>query len=172
MANFEYAFNKILFYEGNYSNEPFDKGGETKYGITKNTAKNYGYFGDIKNLTIEDAKNIYKSLYWNILNLDLVNDDKIATEIFDISVNCGTYKAGLLTQKALNIINKNQSLWKDIKEDGIIGTQTITILNNLSNNDKNAFIKTLNGLQFMYYYDITKNNPINEYFFRGWIKRT
>ena len=36
-------FNYILLVEGSYSNDKNDKGGETKYGITKERARECGY---------------------------------------------------------------------------------------------------------------------------------
>ena len=36
MADFKKAIDKILVNEGGYVNDPTDKGGETKFGISKN----------------------------------------------------------------------------------------------------------------------------------------
>ena len=44
-------FNYILLVEGSYSNDKNDKGGETKYGITKERARECGYKGNMKDLT-------------------------------------------------------------------------------------------------------------------------
>ena len=56
MNNFDSAFTIILGSEGGYVNDPRDSGGETKYGIAKKFYPNL----DIKNLTVEQAKAIYK----------------------------------------------------------------------------------------------------------------
>ena len=56
MANIEPAAKKTLSLEGNYVNDFGDYGGETKFGITKRYYPNV----DIANLTIEEAKAIYK----------------------------------------------------------------------------------------------------------------
>ena len=58
MKNFNEIIEKVLEHEGGYVNDPTDLGGETKYGITKRFYPNV----DIKNLTIEQAKEIYKKL--------------------------------------------------------------------------------------------------------------
>ena len=50
----------MIEFEGGYTNDPYDKGGETKYGI----AKTYYPNEDIKNLTMERAKQIYFKDYW------------------------------------------------------------------------------------------------------------
>ena len=47
-----------------YENNPDDPGGETKYGICKKSFPSL----DIKNLTEDQAKDIYYKNYWQPLN--------------------------------------------------------------------------------------------------------
>ena len=54
MKDFNEIIEKVLEHEGGYVNDPKDLGGETKYGITKRFYPDI----DIKNLTIEQAKEI------------------------------------------------------------------------------------------------------------------
>lgn len=58
--SFDKAFQLTIGLEGAYSNDPHDPGGETKYGI----AKRYHPKEDIKNMTLERAKEIYHNEYW------------------------------------------------------------------------------------------------------------
>lgn len=58
--SFNKAFSLTVGLEGGYSNDPRDPGGETKFGI----CKKYHPGLDIKNLTIEQAKDIYYKEYW------------------------------------------------------------------------------------------------------------
>ena len=69
MAEFGVALKETLENEGRYSNRANDAGGETMYGITKWTAIRYGYFGRMKNMSIEIANSIYKMEYWDRLRL-------------------------------------------------------------------------------------------------------
>ena len=59
--NFDKAFELTVGLEGVYSNNPEDPGGETKYGVSKR----YHPDEDIKNLTLDRAKAIYLTGYWN-----------------------------------------------------------------------------------------------------------
>ena len=59
-ARFLKAFEKVLRHEGGYVNDPLDLGGETKYGISK---RSYPHL-DIKNLTLDQAKQIYFRDFW------------------------------------------------------------------------------------------------------------
>ena len=63
---------------------PGDTGGQTKFGISKQSYPNV----DIPNLTEDQAKDIYFRDYWKPLNCD-THDDKMALAIFDSAVNCG-----------------------------------------------------------------------------------
>lgn len=93
---FEKAVKFVLKWEGGYCNDPNDPGGETKYGISKKSYPNE----DIKNMTIERAKEIYYQNYWRKLKLDLM-DFPMNIIIFDTSVNLGIKRAtmfGLVTE--------------------------------------------------------------------------
>lgn len=57
-------FNTILGKEGGYVNHPDDKGGPTNWGITQATARAHGYTGDMRNLTRQQAMDIYEADYW------------------------------------------------------------------------------------------------------------
>lgn len=86
--SFERAFDHVVGEEGGYVNDPQDPGGETKYGISKRA-----YPGvDIKNLTLDVAKDIYRRDYWTPLRLDN-RPYREALVIFDCAVNQGVARA-------------------------------------------------------------------------------
>lgn len=82
--SFAKSLNFVLKWEGEYSNDPSDPGGETKYGISKRAYPEL----DIKSLTKEDAARIYYRDYWQPLDCDSRPDD-LAMSVFDAGVNCG-----------------------------------------------------------------------------------
>lgn len=168
---FEKAFELIIGHEGGYVDDPTDRGGETKYGITKKFYPDE----DIKNLTIQRAKEIYYKDYWDHKKLDLdeiaIFDEKLALELFDTGVNQGISTAAKYLQEALNLFNRNEKLFDDMKVDGWAGKTTFKCLYSLKSYDKPALLKCVNGLQFMRYYDIVVNDPGQEKFFSGWMKR-
>ena len=116
------ALKFTLAWEGaEYTNDPDDPGGETKWGISKKAYPNE----DIKNLTRERALQIYARDYWNKLGCDnLVYPYNVA--VFDTAVNCGVNRARVWMNKAsdmnefvelrhqhyIDIINKNPKLMK------------------------------------------------------------
>lgn len=160
MADFELAVKKILNFEGCYSNDPKDYGGETKFGI----AKKFYPEVDIKNLTQEEAEAIYKRDYWDKLMLDNVINQGVADELFDIAVNMAWHRAALFIQQILNIVTKLQ-----LKEDGLIGYKTLSAINNYKYPE--TLVAALNGLQFMHYWKRVQEDVSQKVFFRGWLKR-
>jgi len=183
MSNFDYAFEKTLSLEGGYVNDPSDRGGETNYGITKkvfDSAIERGLIvcDKIKNLTVEQAKVIYKSDYWDSIKLGQIIHKGIATEMFDTAVNSGIKKAVILTQMALDYLGE------DIDIDGKMGPQTIGMINKWCNKDPRALFVAMNGFQFIHYVLIVDDKDLIDKlatmvradvgqtrFARGWTKR-
>lgn len=83
-GGFEKAVSRILEDEGGYVNDPADKGGETKFGISKKAFPDV----DIKSLTRDSAKAIYREKYWDELGAQ--NLPPTLREVaFDAAVNQG-----------------------------------------------------------------------------------
>ena len=83
----EAAIKTVLDVEGGYVHNPADPGGETKFGISKRSFPHL----DIKNLTREDAIDIYGELYWARVPDAL--PDGLRWMVFDTAVNSGVTRA-------------------------------------------------------------------------------
>lgn len=153
MANFEKAIIKVLENEGGYVNDPNDRGGETKYGISKRAYPNL----DIKNLTIEEAKAIYKKDYWNKIQGDSIKSQQIAYEIFDTAVNMGVRTASKLAQMVVGAT-----------PDGVIGTKTLKKLNTIN---EELFVSKYKLAKIARYAYLVQKRPANKKYLYGWIKR-
>lgn len=131
MDKFEKIMNFVIRWEtggdmtnGGYTNDPHDPGGETKWGISKRSYPNI----DIKTLTLEEAKMLYKANYWNPLNCDLL-DYPLALALMDSAVNCGTSRVkewlrrGGPDWKSVLIyrVKHYASLNKDLKKRYMVG---------------------------------------------------
>lgn len=95
---FDTFFDRLIGHEGGYVNDPNDPGGETKWGISKRSYPNL----DIKNLTREQAKEIYRTNFWNRVNADILPDG-VAFQLFDFAVNSGIETSIRYFQRALNV---------------------------------------------------------------------
>src|SRR5258708_4885220 len=90
--NFNDCLNRVLKDEGGYSNHPADPGGTTNYGITlrdyRDNINPRGTANDVKNMRLADAKQIYRTKYWNALGCDNLASGVDYT-CFDYGVNSG-----------------------------------------------------------------------------------
>jgi lysozyme family protein len=123
-TDFENAFAFTVGVEGNLSTDPNDPGNYyngkligTKYGIS---AAVWGQSYDIPNLTLDEARFIYRTNYWNKSYCDLW-PPALAKLIFDEAVNQGVSSAIENLQKSVGLSNI----------DGIVGRETTTAVSNL-----------------------------------------
>ena len=162
MDRFEKIFDYLLKVEGGYSNDKYDAGGGTKYGITEEDARDFGYKGDMQDLTKDFAKNIYLKKYYLGNMLDKVTNDKVALSICDWTVNSG--KNGIKNAQ----IAINQLTNANLDVDGIIGNKTLEALNAV---DSEKFLEVYHSLQRIYYRSKVADDKTQERFLAGWLNR-
>jgi lysozyme family protein len=190
--NFNIAYqNTVLLHEGAYVFDKDDPGAETYRGISRvawpnwtgwkiiDKEKRHAAGDKINNRLINDnrldekVKNFYFSKFWEKMKIEQIEGQKIRAFIFDSAVNCGIKTGARFLQKALNLINKNEVIFEDLKEDGIIGKKTLAAIDIIKNQDRQSvLLMTIIGERYSYYKEITKNNPKLEKFFHGWVLRT
>lgn len=152
MREFKDYLEVILRHEGGYVNHPSDPGGETKYGICKRSYPNL----DIKNLTIEQASNIYYNDYWLKLNIDEIYDEDLKLQLFDMGVNAGIKTAIKLLQHII-----------EVTEDGIVGPITIKKINS----NYIDIVERYENARIEYYNHLVEKNPALQVFIKGWLNR-
>ena len=162
MDRFERIFDYLLKVEGGYSNDKHDKGGKTKYGIIEEEARDFGYKGNMQDLTKDFVKNVYLKKYYLGNKLDKVNDDKVALSICDWAVNSG--RNG--TKNVQIAINQLTNANLDV--DGIIGNKTLEALNSA---DPEKFLEVYHNLQRIYYKGKVEADSTQKKFLDGWINR-
>lgn len=176
MADFKIAYRKTSAAEGGLVNHPSDPGGLTYKGITIRDHKDWpGWkYVDQKAMKVTNQaaidiehEKLFKKLYWDTFNGDAIKSQAIADEIFDTGINMGTGIAEIFVQRALNVANKNQTLFPNLKIDGQIGPKTISFLN--SHPNPQLILKCLNILQGARYIALCESNEKLEDFIAGWI---
>lgn len=101
----------VLSYEGGFSDDKNDSGNWTggKIGVGEFKGTNFGISAaaypnvDIKDLTVEEAKTIYRRDYWNVCHCDDL-PDALAIAVFDCAVNQGPGRARRLLQISLDVV--------------------------------------------------------------------
>jgi lysozyme family protein len=157
--NFNTIINKTLSAEGGYVNDKVDKGGETKFGISKRSYPNVDIFA----LTLEEAIAIYKRDFWDNQPYKDIHDVAISGKLFDMAVNMGIKNAIIILQRALRACGKT-----DIVDDGIMGDKTLKAVNLTSEWDLSIALKSEAA---GYYRCIVAKNPTQEKFIKGWLNR-
>jgi lysozyme family protein len=148
VSNFDEAIGFVLSNEGGLSNDPADPGGLTNFGISQ---KQYPAL-DIRNLTREDAVQIYQDDYWNKFQYGDITSQRVATKVFDAAVNMGPVRAIRLLQLAVNV-----------QADGVLGVQTIAAVNAA---DESNLMDEFKAQLAKYYCDLGKPE-----FMLGWLRR-
>jgi len=160
--NFDDSFNLLIDVEAGFTDNKFDRGNwtgnelgvgilkGTKYGIS---AASYPKL-DIKNLTLAEAKQIYKVDFWDKVSADEL-PEVIRYDIFDMAVNSGVHTAIKVLQKAINV-----------NPDGIIGKDTLQALTKVSSE---SLDKKFNGYRLLFITSLSTRNWEN--FGKGWVNR-
>lgn len=167
-------FNKLLLFEGEYSNHPADKGGETIYGVTEKFDKKA--FDKIvklwrdgnKELAKEEALKVYNKNYYLKAKCDLLESvnmmDSIVHQLFDMAVNMGVKTSIKILQKAMNVYNKRES----VMVDGVLGNETLSELRIMNNKE---FNNILVDQRIVRYKEIVSANSSQSVFLKGWTNR-
>lgn len=168
MAEFNDAVKLVLKHEGSeYVDHPLDSGGATKYGITLQTLVAIKGIGaskeDIKNLTIEEAKEIYRRLFWVPGKFGFISVQKVSDVLFDQSVLLGHSSSAKRAQIALKRLNKN------IQITGKWDQNTIVTINSI---DPVEF-----GVEFIiecqeFFAALVATKPSQLIFIKGWLRRS
>lgn len=166
------VINGIIAVEGGFVDDPDDSGGATKYGITEAVARRYGYTGSMRDLPRMLAYQIYSDQYWHSVNADQLQAmfKPLCNEVVDTAVNVGVIRAGKFLQRALNVLNDNQSLYGDVAVDGHIGPATLKALRYyLDHREGETLVKALNCLQGSFYIELAERREKDQRFVYGWL---
>ena len=125
MIGFDEVFVRLVGHEGGYSADPKDPGNwtggrpgvgkllGTKYGIAANTYPDL----DIKALTLDQAKAIYRRDWWDKIHADQL-PGAVAFQLWDFAVNAGITRAVISLQRAVGVA-----------DDGKLGPRTLAAVN-------------------------------------------
>ena len=170
--NIEQALDELLKVEGGYTNDPNDSGGETNFGVTKAVAQAFSFTGSMKDMTVAQAKEIYRARYWvqpKFDQLAAISPD-LAYMLFDIGVNMGQATGVKFLQRALNVLNNGGTMFPDMTVDGGLGAMTFAAVKKYLEvrKDASVLLKLVNSQRAVRYIEIAETNPKNENFIYGW----
>jgi lysozyme family protein len=180
MTDFNQAFKITTDNEGGFSHNANDLGGETWRGIARNFWPKWPGWPIIDTIIQQHPVNInealgndadleqlalafYKTEFWDTLLLTSLNNQQIANQLFDISVNMGTGIAARFLQEAINTFPGNA-----LTVDGEVGPLTIGAANKA---DPETLYNKINALRTQRYDQIIAANPSQAVFRHSWLSR-
>ena len=164
IENWDKSCDMVLAHEGGFTNDQRDSGnhlpdgrqGSTMLGCTQ--ANWEAYVGhqvtqdDMKKLTKEDVKPLYKKNYW-----DAVHGDDLPSGLdyaaFDFAINAGPAASRKMIQRALNVV-----------VDGSIGPNTLKAINEA---DAKELMQKFSDAKTAFYKGLGNFNVYGA----GWLKR-
>ena len=164
LENWDKSFNLVIKSEGGFSNDQRDKGnhlpdgreGSTMWGCTQYNYEQYvGHpltHEDMKKLTPNDVKPLYKKNYW-----DAVHGDDLPGGIdyaaFDFAINAGPAASRKLIQEALGV-----------NADGAFGPMTMAAIEKA---DAKELMHKFSEAKTAFYKSLSNFNVYGN----GWLKR-
>ncbi len=168
MNNFELALVHVLKAEGGYVSHARDLGRETNMGITRATLERHRGRPvtpeDVRNLSREEARDIYFHMYWLPLGLDQINHPLIAMSLFDQMIN---RRASEVVRGLQLKLSTEMNL--NLKPDGVLGPVTAEALNKLR---PEKLLVTIVIEAQQSYLAIVERSPSQAVFLKGWLART
>jgi len=154
----------VAKWEAGFVDDPTDKGGATNMGITIGTWKQIGYdkdgdgdidVQDIRKLDARDFACVLK-VYWNRWQANRIINQSVANLLVDWVFTSGAWGIKI-PQRILKL-----------KEDGVVGNQTIIAVNLV---DQKKLFNEIFEARKKFFQDIVKNNPSQKRFLKGWLNR-
>jgi lysozyme family protein len=122
--NWDKSFDFVIVNEGGFVNNPKDPGGPTNWGCTQKVWESFvGHpvtVDDMKALTKEDVKPLYKKNYWDALHGDALPSG-LDYCLFDCAINSGVGRSARFVQELVGVF-----------ADGAIGNNTVAAISQMN----------------------------------------
>ena len=150
-----------LSWEGGYSNNKDDPGGETNFGITRAVYDHYRHgrglaVRSVKLITPDEVHDIYFTLYWQASHCDKM-PVPLDLVMFDSFVNCGRDRVAKWLQASLGVV-----------VDGRVGPYTLAAA---WSGDHTKLALAVCDQRAVHYARLVKANKKFSTFIKGWTRR-
>jgi lysozyme family protein len=150
----------VIAREGGYSDDPHDRGGPTKYGITARDLGRWRRLGrpataaEVKALSTTEAGDIYRA--WYVAPFTAIRDERLRAQLVDFGVLSGVETAAIALQRLLGV-----------RADGVVGQVTAAAAAAAGPLVGDALV----AARVRYLERIVDRDPSQLGFFHGWIRR-
>ena len=180
---FKRACEKTLRIEGGFVDNPNERGGPTNLGVTLKTLDRWlqkvngrpADINDLKALTVADAEILYFDLYWcdRHLPCQAIAEwwEPMGHEVFDTAVNSGPEQSAIFLQRTLNLLNRNEKVFDDLKVDAWAGLATLEAMEAMDKlpRGRERLMLGINVEQGAFLRDLAMRDPRQEEFYGGWL---
>ncbi len=151
--NFEKALQFLFPSEGGYVNDKDDKGGPTNMGVTQSTYNSYRRnkglsTKSVKEITREEAINLYYENYWKMSGADNISDPNMAVALFDTAVLHGPSMAKKYYEQSNGDLNKFLDIRQKIYDEIVAKDSSQKKFYQGWNNRVNNLRKNINNNKF------------------------
>lgn len=172
VSQFYPAYNRMRLFEGNYTHQLHDKGGETYGGVTRNWNKDWYAWKYIdqhrkklkQNYLVPEAEFWVMDYYldvWVKEGFYKIQNQDVANYLFDFRIN-SWHSSTKITQRMLI------EMGSDIDITGKLDQATIDAVNNV---DPDLFLIKLRDNRIKFYKKIVHKNPTQKRFYKAWVNR-
>jgi lysozyme family protein len=169
MVSVDTMIEDVIRREGGFVDDPADRGGPTKFGITQAAlARHLGHevtAADVEALTVDQARQIYRVEYYQNPRIDQL-PESIQPFEFDAAVNHGPREAIAFVQRVCNEAGFGQ-----LAVDGICGPQTVGAAQAAAAAMKDWLLAALVEERRNFYQAIVQADPSQAVFLKGWLNR-
>lgn len=157
-----------------YTNDPDDRGGPTKGGITIKTLE--GWRGrslepaDVKSLDRSEARAIYLQKFINEPGFAQIENDLLRYQMVDCGVLHGPRRPSRWLQQSMNEIESERLTPLNLAVDGHIGPRTITALGSMASVCDSLNLR-IAILRIRFLAGIVSRDPSQAKYIRGWLNR-
>ena len=156
-SSYDICLPLLLAHEGGYTNDARDPGGPTNFGITIFDYREYikpdATAADVREMSIEQAKRIYRARYWDVQRCDELPAG-VDYVVFDYGVNSGIGRSGKVLRRLL-------------KFPGNSGTMEDAVIAAARSSDAATLVDAICGERLKYLQSL-KTWPV---FGAGWARR-
>lgn len=166
-----------------YTNDPNDSGGPTKFGVTLRTLSRFRKFpataADVQALNKLEAAAVYRWLFVEEPGFDRLLaaatlSKPIAEKVIDAGVLSGPRRSCEWLQRLLNALNRQGADYPDIAADGDCGPATcralVAYLSRRGITGMDVMLEGLQALQGAFLVELAEKRPKDEDYLFGWLK--
>ena len=177
---FDEAYAFTSKWEGGFSDNKYDAGGVTKYGISlvflRDFVKEFPYTAkqlnipeypmaeNIRGLDRKTARAIMRKAFWDKMRC-VQYPSVFAFAVFDCGVNSGCARSIRIAQQSFNKNNPDKT---QLVVDGILGPKSLNAFHGASK----EMALTCIDLREDFLNGIVKSRPTQKVFLKGWLNRT